>query len=193
MFQDAVIDVAPYLTRLALDLLPFEQPSDFPPMELPSAMSDYSVNYRYFPSTLKDGTPFPKHSLMGSSGAILPHCTKLEYLRLRDPLALASSLEGLSRVRFFQVYISPYSVEPLNLPALRSRSLLPELEMLHIMWNDNRLQDLRLSISRESKDVPFMLRDFGRQHNLALSMVDEVTGYWDHLSSPAEVAAIWEM
>lgn len=184
----------PQLTQLWLNVLPFYLPRDFPPST--SLSTDRDIDFRYLPLTLWDGKPFPRHSLVGSSRRILAHATRLKSLQLRDPQAEASWLAPLSQLQVLQVYISPWGPQPLDLEALKTRELLPQLAKLSVRLNDCKNIDARFALSEEIRlasafpfEIEFM--DEGSRGQVLLCEADD--SWQESLDSPEEFAIIWDV
>lgn len=195
-FQTAVGKVAPQLLRLCLNVLPFDEPGGLPAHDDQAWTLEYAEDYSGFPQKLEDGTAFPRHSLMGSSLSILPLCTRLRTLQLRDPLATSASLASLDEVIYFEVFVSPFSLEPLDMPALKARQLLPRLERLHVHWKDNRSTDLEDSFlkgCRSSAPAPFTTDSDRPVYEFSYLRWPDAIGYERNIISDDELKRMWDM
>lgn len=193
-FEDAVVKVGRGLSQLCLNVLPFSIPAEFPTGHVFLQRRDR--DFRELPLTLLQGRPFPKYSLMGSSKVILASAPNLRVLQLRDPLAESTWLAPLGEVQNFDVCVGPHGLQPLDLPALRARRLLPKLEDLIVRWKDNFDEDLQGEIRHESRsttDNPFKMDSLlACEGRVAISWDGEL-GWRDVIDSQEEIATTWDM
>ena len=92
------------------------------------------------------------------------------------------------------MYVGPYSSEPLDIEEMGLRRILPRLEKLIIRWDDHKSFTIQDSYERGCRQLPL---PFEVEHRIPGTGDDGIiwegtAGWYEHIDSPEELAAIWD-